>query len=258
MSTSEAPPNLDYWRASSRPLASLLFVAPMLVAYELAMVVRGADSLRNGADDWLRRWLEGLGFGQFLLLPLLTCLLLLAWHHTTRDRWRVPGAVIPGMLAESGAFAVILVLLARAQLSLAEAFLGDDPQRVLALADASAAPSRWEWMLSYLGAGIYEELLFRMLLLPATFLMLRSAGVTVRASLAVAVVGTSLLFAAAHYEWQFSIGTWQVSIAGHPWNSQTFLFRFWAGAFFSLLFVYRGFGIAVGAHAFYDMLAIWF
>jgi len=229
----------------------------MLLAYELSMAARGTESLRNGADDWLRRSLAELGFGQYLLLPALTCLLLLAWHHTRRDRWEIPGAVLPGMAVESSVFAVVLILLARAQITVAAALVDDDPQRTLSLADSLQGPSRIEWMLSYLGAGIYEELLFRMLLLPAAFLVLRGAGASVRGSLVVAVIATSLLFAAAHYEWQFTIGSWHVAIAGHPWNTQTFLFRFWAGAFFSLLFVYRGFGIAVGAHAFYDVLALW-
>jgi hypothetical protein len=33
-----------------------------------------------------------------------------------------------------------------------------------------------------------------------------------------------------------------------------FVFRFLAGVFFSVLFVYRGFGIAAGSHAAYDVL----
>jgi len=36
------------------------------------------------------------------------------------------------------------------------------------------------------------------------------------------------------------------------------LFRFMAGVFFSILFIYRGFGIAAGAHAAYDILAMLF
>jgi len=59
-----------------------------------------------------------------------------------------------------------------------------------------------------------------------------------------------LLFAAAHH----------LGPHGEPWNWTsatmcfTFLFRFTAGAFFSFLFVVRGFGIAAGTHAAYDVL----
>jgi hypothetical protein len=34
----------------------------------------------------------------------------------------------------------------------------------------------------------------------------------------------------------------------------SFLFRFLAGICFSLVFIYRGFGIAAGSHALYDIL----
>jgi membrane protease YdiL (CAAX protease family) len=60
----------------------------------------------------------------------------------------------------------------------------------------------------------------------------------------VAVTTTSLLFAAAHY----------VGPYGDPFNGFTFLFRSLAGVFFSILFVYRGFGITAGTHAAYDIL----
>ena len=58
------------------------------------------------------------------------------------------------------------------------------------------------------------------------------------------IVLTSLLFSAAHY----------VGPCGDPFRWLTFLFRFLAGVFFAVLFRYRGFGIAAGTHAFYDVL----
>ena len=66
--------------------------------------------------------------------------------------------------------------------------------------------------------------------------------------LVAAVVLTSLLFSTAHY----------IGPSGEhlEWNS--FLFRFLAGVFFSILFVYHGFGIAAGAHAGYDILVGFF
>jgi membrane protease YdiL (CAAX protease family) len=96
----------------------------------------------------------------------------------------------------------------------------------------------------YLGAGIYEELLFRMILLPAGIGLLRWLRVGRRASLAGGILLSSLLFAAAHY-----LGPY-----GDAFNAFTFLFRVVAGGFFSLLFLYRGFGIAAGTHAGYDLL----
>ena len=62
-----------------------------------------------------------------------------------------------------------------------------------------------------------------------------------------AVVVTSLVFSAAHYQiFTFNSGADVFAV-------DTFLFRMVAGVFFSTLFVYRGFGIAVGSHALYDV-----
>ena len=58
-----------------------------------------------------------------------------------------------------------------------------------------------------------------------------------------AVVITSLLFSAAHY----------IGPQGDSWQLYSFVFRFLAGGFFAVLFVYRGFGIAAGTHALYDI-----
>ena len=60
----------------------------------------------------------------------------------------------------------------------------------------------------------------------------------------VSITLTSLLFSAAH----------NIGPAGEPLRWFSFLFRFIAGVFFAILFVYRGYGIAVGTHALYDIL----
>jgi membrane protease YdiL (CAAX protease family) len=98
-------------------------------------------------------------------------------------------------------------------------------------------------MLSFVGAGVYEEMLFRLLLLPPVAVMARYLGARPALRVAGAVILTSLVFSAAHY----------VGPHGEPFEAFTFFFRFTAGAFFAILFVYRGFGIAAGTHALYDI-----
>ena len=98
-------------------------------------------------------------------------------------------------------------------------------------------------IIAFLGAGVYEEVLFRLLLLPLAVWLIHLAGGARRVQIAGAIVATSLLFALAHYVGEY----------GDPLDWTTFLFRFSAGAFFGGLFVWRGFGIAAGAHALYDI-----
>jgi len=74
--------------------------------------------------------------------------------------------------------------------------------------------------------------------------MLQRSPISRGVALLLAIVLTSLLFSAAHY----------VGPSGAPLRWFRFVFRFVAGAFFATLFVYRGFGIAVGTHAGYDIV----
>lgn len=239
MPTAALPPLEVYWRQSRLPLASLAFVAPLLVAYELGMLVAGPQALRNGADVWLRQLLDLLGLSQYFLLPALTAGILLAWHHTTGERWRVSPPVLYGMAAESLALALCLVVIARAQGGLFSA--AEAPAVTAAVGDA---PGFFARLVLYVGAGIYEELLFRLILLSLLAWAARASGASRGQSFAAAIVVTSVLFSLAHY----------VGPHGDEVRLASFAFRTLAGAFFGMLFAIRGFGIAVGAHAGYDIL----
>ena len=104
--------------------------------------------------------------------------------------------------------------------------------------------------LTFVGAGIYEEVLFRLLLLPAGFFLFRLLRLSNRASTVLAILSTSLCFALAHY----------IGPAGDALVPYTFCFRTLAGVYFALLFLTRGFGITVGAHACYDLIigVLWY
>jgi membrane protease YdiL (CAAX protease family) len=230
-----------YARQSRRPLVSLAFVAPLLVAYEVGVLIVPA-AMRNGADVWLRRLLDTLGFGGYFLLPVLTVAALLAWHHTTRQPWKVPGGVLPVMLIESALFSLALVGVARLHGFVLTA-IGCDPVTTQLLAVGSNGWQQLARIVAFLGAGVYEEVLFRLLLLPTAIWLIRVAGGSRRTQIVGAIVATSLLFALAHY-----VGRFGDSLV---WS--TFTFRFSAGVFFAVLFVWRGFGIAAGAHALYDI-----
>jgi membrane protease YdiL (CAAX protease family) len=98
--------------------------------------------------------------------------------------------------------------------------------------------------IGFCGAGLYEEVLFRLLLLPAVGWLIARLGATPPAAAVWAVLTTSVLFAAAHY----------VGPLGDTFDLHSFAFRTLAGLFFAILFLVRGFGIAAGTHAVYDMI----
>jgi membrane protease YdiL (CAAX protease family) len=241
-----------YWTESSRPLMSLIFIAPMLVVYEVGVVLLGQPAVRSGADVWLRKLLSIAGIDQYFLLPLLTFCILLAWHHVKGDRWHVRWMVLYGMWIESIVLGAALLLLGYCQHAIV-----DPNSSKYFLATGNEGPgSAW---LAYLGAGIYEELLFRLILLPAIIALLCWCGLMRGTSLVAALIVGSFFFACAHYRFDLTIGSVQIlNVIGDPFDIITFSFRWMAGIFFAILFLYRGFGIAAGAHALYDIfLAGW-
>lgn len=232
----------DYWNETHRPLTCLVFLAPLLAAYEVGVLWLGGrdpDAIRNGADSWLRSGLELLGLNQPWLLPAMIIVGLLVWHLARQEPWKVSVETMTGMLAESLLFAFALIVLGQIQsyglrqwhaTTAPAAAIGSE--RLAALA------------VIYVGAGIYEEVLFRLCLLPACSGIFRCGGLATGWASALAIVATSLAFSLAHY----------VGPAGEEFRLFTFGFRAVAGLFFAALFVLRGFGITVGAHAAYDLI----
>ncbi|MBN2023773.1 MAG: CPBP family intramembrane metalloprotease [Pirellulales bacterium] len=230
-------PRASYWSESRRPLVSLVFISPLLVVYEAGVLLLGSSMDRNGVDVWLRTLLEWIGLGHYFLLPALTIGILLAWHHTTHQPWRVDCRVLGRMAVECVLLAVVLWVILQLQGALFAVGAAVEPPP-MSLAQTLGN------LVMFLGAGIYEELLFRLILLSAAMWALRRAGMSPGLAVVAAALGTSLLFSTAHY-----VGPYrdQLTLFG-------FLFRFVAGVFFCGLFVGRGFGIAAGAHAGYDIL----
>jgi membrane protease YdiL (CAAX protease family) len=231
----------DYWEQSAQPLNSLLLVLPLMLVYECGMLWIGSGSMRNGADVWLRDALAAMGLARYFFLPCITCGILLGWHHLRRTAWRFDVDIISGMICESVLLGISLVIFAHVYASLMHDSISVTSHSIALLPD-----DRLPQLLSFLGAGIYEELLFRLILLSSSITFARYCGADLRSAMVFGIIATSLLFAAAHYRMFFDVG------GAFSWFS--FVFRMTAGGLFSILFLKRGFGIAVGTHATYDLL----
>lgn len=223
----------QYWIDSRRPLASLVFLMPLLVIYEAGVLLLG---VQNGADVFMRRILDLFGFSQHFLLPILTVCILLGWNYVSHQPWKISGGLMSAMAVESLLLGICLRLILFFQVTLF---------RMVNSATVMSIGGTIKEAVGFLGAGIYEELLFRLILLSLVAWVMQRAGFLPSVSLIGATLLTSLLFAAAHH-----IGPY-----GEPLLWSRFLFRTMAGVFFSVVFIYRGFGIAAGSHAAYDILA---
>jgi hypothetical protein len=237
---------MNRYLESSRSLSySLLFAVPLLVMYELgaAWLARGGGSgLRNGADVMLRTLLAAGGLHgtvafTAVLLGIAVFLVLME-----RRKRKVPlrARVFAGMMAESVVYALLLgVVVGTATQVLLQGLsallaTGTGPVAELPLAEA---------VVLSMGAGVYEELVFRVLLVGGLAGAFVASGLDRSRAGAFAAILAALLFSAFHY----------VGPYGDAWALSSFVFRFLAGLLFSVLYLLRGFGIAAWTHALYDI-----
>jgi membrane protease YdiL (CAAX protease family) len=237
---------MSYWQATRHPAPCLLFLAPLLIAYEVGVISLGGErslSLRNGADVWLRDGFASVGLKHPVIAPLAVVLLLTVWFLRQRDTIPedAPNLCL-GMAIESVAGALVLWGLSRLYSPLLD-------QLGLTLAISPADPpvmstAVFGQVVTYVGAGIYEEVVFRLALFGLLRAVLTTAQIPARTAVLLAAVASSVLFAAAHH----------IGPHGEQIDGFNFLFRVLAGLYFTALYQFRGFGIAVGAHACYDVL----
>jgi hypothetical protein len=239
-------PKRSYFTATRAPRYSLLFALPLLALYEGLAVLLSGDQLgevRNGADVLLKSLFTTLG-GRYGVTAFSVVLLGTGAWLVFRDR-RAHKDLHPrffaGMLAESVVYAAVLggvassltSLLLHGRLALIQGGPG-------ALA-GFALPTQ---LMISLGAGIYEELLFRVLLVSGLAALARGLfrWKPAAAGVFAAVIG-ALVFSLFHY----------VGPYGDEFTLGSFTFRAIAGLLFSGLYLLRGFGIAAWSHALYDV-----
>lgn len=236
----------SYFRVSRSLTYSLLFSVPLLLAYELGagyLATTGGSSLRNGADVLLRTLLAAGNMGGTLPLTLLLLVIAAILIFLEQRRRRVALRLSPfiGMTMESIVYALLLGAVIG---GLTQWVLHGVSQLPLSIdAGPLASLSFREGVVLSLGAGFYEELVFRVILVGGIFAILRGSGLERRPAGIFSAILAALLFSTFHY-----IGPY-----GDPWSVPSFLFRFLAGLAFSVLFLVRGFGITAWTHALYDI-----
>jgi len=239
----------SYWSVTRRPLPCLVFVAPILLAYEFGVLWLGGSSAasyyRTGADAWMRQALAEVGLTDQWFLPFSLLVALLVWHVVDRRSSKFSLGSLFGMAIESVLFAVALVGLSRV-VDIGFTWL-EHPSRLAMAAGPPESSHPAAPLIGFLGAGVYEEALFRLALVPLFFAVLRLLQMPQVLASSIAVTSSALLFSLAHH-------------AGNPGEAFTwfaFIFRWLAGVYFAWVFVVRGFGIAVGTHSAYDVLVGW-
>jgi hypothetical protein len=234
-----------YFASSRAPRYSILFALPLLLLYEAlaALLETPQGGMRNGADALLRGLFSAV-LGIHGPAILMTIVVLVGAGFIAMDmrraRENLRPVYFPLMLAESSVLAILFGLV-----------IGTVTARLLGAVNllAVGAPTdlaQMSWttrlMLS-LGAGLYEELFFRVLLVSGLVALgVKVFGWTRRSAVVMAVVVSAFVFSAFHY----------IPPYGDKLELTSFTFRFFSGIAFSALYVVRGFGITAWTHALYD------
>lgn len=222
-----------YFHRSTLPLNSLIFLLPLIILYEAGTYYFTTDPSGQTEQRIIAFTLMRDFFGYFgatgKYLPAMAVVgILLAWHIARNDPWRIEIGTTAAMAAESALLAVPLILMGSALMSYLPLL---------------AVPHELRGVLVIsLGAGIYEELVFRLIAFTVLSLVLGDLLHIPKQWLnPLVVLISAILFAAYH-----GLGN-----EVFQWNN--FTFRTLAGIYFGGIFMARGFGITAGCHAAYDI-----
>jgi membrane protease YdiL (CAAX protease family) len=207
--------------------ASFVLIFPLLLVYEIGVLFAGRV---NGADLVTRAVYAAAGSRTaYLALYAAVAAGFLLWIRHTR-RWHTLRLEVAGpVLLEAALYA--LTLGALVSLIIDRIFGG-----LLGL--GLTVPS----VISAIGAGVHEELVFRLALIAGLIALARP--LEHRLAVVVAIALSSLAFAAAHH----------LGAHGEPWTAHAFAFRTVCGAAFAAMFWFRSLAHAVYAHVLYDIL----
>ena len=276
----------SYLDRTSRPIYAIVFLLPFIVFYELCVFFIRTDVLNQSpilVDTfvWLQKFLGSLGFGgrpAWVAPPLVVVVILTALQITSGKRWRFWLGDVWRMAVECVLLAVPLIVLVLFINSLGQtqresAWFGgaSTAAQNTAITSCSAVTANslpadsaepggeinWKyWMAniaSGIGAGIYEELIFRLILICVLMMLFQDIlGLSHKNSIVLSVLISAALFS-VHHHIDF--------LSGQPnqrdlFNWMRFSFRTIAGVYFAVLFAIRGFGITAGTHAFYNIIAV--
>ena len=232
-----------YFSETNSLLYSYLISLPLLLLYEVLIFVAQPDSehvIRISVDVWIKTLFSYIG--QDVLSITLILVALLGIIILYRERAKLSSLRISyfwGMLVESTIYAFILSILIATAVSSLLQMVQSSPIQSLSLLQQLALS---------LGAGLYEELFFRVLLVSALLWLFKYFFNKKGIAYGAAILLAALIFSSVHY----------IGVMGDPFTFSSFLFRFLFGLALNAIYVWRGFGVAAWTHAIYDLMVIAF
>lgn len=224
-----------YWDATREPIYCLAFLFPLVLAYEFGSVLLRpalAPEQQLFAQSLVERALAWFGAVGFWVPGLVLLAILVGWQVLGGGRWQIRAWIPVLMLVECCVLTLPLLVLDRLATLEIVSPLSQELKLNLVLA---------------LGAAIYEELIFRFLLMTGVAWLI-THGMQMPRSTAMIFAGAAsgLLFAICHFE--------PIGSVSFSWMSLAFYGI--SGVYLATLFAQRGLGICAGCHAAYNLAIV--
>ena len=212
----------------------LFSVLPLWLFY-ICLRWQLAPDERNGAEILLLQQFSKLGeYAHFFISAVVALMMTVAAASLVKNK--VPWSRVASVIALEGVvYGVMLGPIAREMTSSADRLLSMAPPSSSLAAD----------LVGSMGAGIFEELVFRLglmsLLVWLGMRAVRSWGLPKWVAGLFAIAGSALAF------------SWFHQLCGEPYERSTFIFRTMAGVLLGVLMWLRGYGVCVYTHTAYNM-----
>ncbi len=230
-----------YLNRSRMPLASLVFLLPFIIFYEIGTRQFAFDAAHQTeqriiAFNLMQQFFDWFGATGRYMPPMAVIIILLSVHIAHNEPWTVKPGTLVGMAVEGAAWGLPLLVLGTFAARWVAQHLplmtgGGDWRTLLVLS---------------FGAGIYEEMVFRLVALTVLhMLFIDVLRMRKSASYLLMVVISSLAFAFYHY------------LGSETFTWRSLVFRTGAGVYFAVVFLTRGFGVTAFSHSCYDIFVIY-
>lgn len=232
-----------YLETTHTLLYSYLISLPLLLLYEVLIFISQPDPshmVRVSVDVWIKTLFSYIGSNILSITLIVIALIGIIIVYKERERLStLKSSYFVGMLVESFFYAIGLALLLGIIVGALIQFI--QPKSIASL-------SALQKIALSLGAGLYEELFFRVLLVSGLLYLFNYFMTKKGLAFTLAIIVAALLFSLVHY----------VGALGDPFTLGSFLFRFLFGLALNAIYLWRGFGIAAWTHALYDIMVVIF